>query len=111
MEALLDGHNISGFLNVSVVLTCFIFGFVIKNYTKISNRFIPLIMLIVGTIANPLINQSFEFNTFLVGAISGLASTGTYELISKIFKIQDPSKKGMNTKNESSESSEETPEE
>jgi hypothetical protein len=51
----------------------------------IPNRYIPLIMAIVGTILNVWINGwSITPEILLGGMASGLASTGTHELVRNI---------------------------
>mgnify|MGYP001833475652 CR=1 FL=1 len=46
---------------------------------KIPNRYIPLIMGIVGMLVAIVNAQSYDFNVILSGLITGLASTGLYE--------------------------------
>lgn len=66
-----------------VVGICICVGFVIKNLvpSKEINRFIPLIMAVLGVVLNMWIGDwSFTPSILLGGLISGLASTGAYEL-------------------------------
>jgi hypothetical protein len=68
-------------------------GYVIKNYTKINNKYIPLIMMILGMILNVAFviggQGTVTFNTIIVGIISGLASTGSYEMIVNTFNLKE----------------------
>lgn len=54
-------------------------------------------MLLVGIIANVIITctngETVTLTTFLGGATSGLASTGSYELIVNTFNLKDSNKK------------------
>lgn len=80
------------FLKDYVVLVvlgiCLSVGFILKNLLpndKIS-RFIPLIMGILGIAINSWINLSFTPETVLGGLVSGLSSTGMYELFKQFIK-------------------------
>ena len=65
-----------------VVGICLCVGYILKNIvtTDKVNKFIPLIMAVLGVVLNLWIND-FEFTptVLLGGLVSGLASTGTYE--------------------------------
>lgn len=81
-----------------IIGICMCIGFVIKHLvpTDKINKFIPLIMALLGVIINAWVN-GFEFTPeiLLGGLASGLASTGTYEFIKNIirfakgFKVND----------------------
>lgn len=75
--------------NVPVVLAfCCCFGYVIKKSLDfIPNKYIPLIMLIIGTAVNCIINlESISSTVILGGMVSGLASTGLYEATRNLFE-------------------------
>lgn len=62
------------------MLFCLAIGYIIKtSIPKIPNRYIPLIMGIVGMLVAIVNAQSYDFNVILSGLITGLASTGLYE--------------------------------
>ena len=68
---------------------CLCIGFALK-YAKIfdwlGNQYIPLSMLILGTIINVLINYpGINAQVILGGMISGLASTGLYEMMRNLL--------------------------
>lgn len=89
---MIDINMISNYLVIPVVLACCVVGFVIKTYTRIPNRFIPLIMLFLGTIINIFITHDngldINMSTLIGGAVSGLASSGSYELVMNTFKLK-----------------------
>lgn len=67
-------------INGGVMLFCLAIGYIIKtSIPKIPNRYIPLIMGIVGVLVAIVNAQSYDFNVILSGLITGLASTGLYE--------------------------------
>ena len=75
---------LSSYIVVSVVLACNVIGYIIKHYIqKINKKYIPLIMMVCGVIINIIIavagGQPIDVVTIISGAVSGLASTGTYE--------------------------------
>ena len=83
---------------ICVVMACYLIGFIIKNYIPvIKKRFIPLIMLILGMIINLIITiqngEPIVVMTFVAGGISGLASSGSYELITNSFGLKNLNKK------------------
>lgn len=71
---------------VPVVLAiCLSLGYLIKHSLDfIPNKYIPLIMAVIGVILNVWINWTFTPEILLGGLASGLASTGAFELIRNI---------------------------
>lgn len=71
------------YLVLVVVATCIALGYIIKNSMDfIPNKYIPLIMAIVGVIVNVWINKgAFTPDILLGGLASGLASTGAFEMV------------------------------
>lgn len=72
---------------VIVLAICLCLGYVIKHSISIiPNKYIPLIMAIAGIILNVWINGwQLTPEILLGGMASGLASTGTYEMIRNIL--------------------------
>lgn len=77
-------------LNEYVVLVvlgiCFALGYIIKNSLSfIPNKYIPLIMGVVGVLLNVWLNNwMFSPEILLGGLASGLASTGAFELVKNL---------------------------
>ena len=74
---------------VPIVLgICLCVGFILKNLVKTDkiNRFIPLIVGILGVLLNAWVNLSFTPEILLGGLVSGLASTGAYEMVRNLKK-------------------------
>lgn len=71
-----------------VVAICLAIGFVIKNSLDIiPNKYIPLIMAVLGVLLNVWLNTgAFTPEILLGGLASGLASTGAFELIKNTRK-------------------------
>lgn len=78
------------FLNNYVILLilgiCLCVGYVIKtSIPKLDNKYIPLIMAILGVILNIWINMSFSPEILLGGLFSGLSSTGLHQAFKQLI--------------------------
>ena len=75
----MDINFLSDYLVIVVVGICLCVGYVIKkSLSFIPNKYIPLIMAILGVIIN-FIDNGISMINLLGGMFSGLASTGLYE--------------------------------
>ncbi len=84
----MDISALSQYLSLVVVGICLCVGYIIKNSLDfIPNKYIPLIMGILGLIINILINLSTGITAEVVlgGLFSGLASTGLYEMFKNLI--------------------------
>lgn len=62
-----------------VAAVCLIIGYIIKtSIPAITNKYIPVILAIVGVVANTLNNGTFNLTVFIGGAFTGLAATGLH---------------------------------
>lgn len=77
----MDLAYLTEYINVITLGICLCVGYVIKaSITIIPNKYIPLIMLILGTTISVLTNlDNITSAIILQGMVSGLASTGLYE--------------------------------
>ena len=71
-----------------IVGVCLCVGYVIKNLitTDEINKYIPLIMAVLGVVLNIWMNMAFTPEILLGGLVSGLASTGLYEAFKNLIK-------------------------
>ena len=84
----MDISALSQYLSLVVVGICLCVGYIIKNSLDfIPNKYIPLIMGILGLVVNILINLSNGITAEVVlgGLFSGLASTGLYEMFRNLI--------------------------
>lgn len=74
-----------------IVGICLCIGYVIKNIVTSENvnKYIPLIMAILGVALNIWINMNFTPAILLGGLISGLASTGLHQAFKNIIERKD----------------------
>ena len=71
-----------------VVLGALVVGFVLKSTDLLKdkyNRFIPLIVSVVGILLACWIDGSIRPETIVYGALSGLASTGMHQAFTKLI--------------------------
>ncbi len=76
------------YVNLVTLGICLCVGFALKTaFPKFNNNYIPLSALALGCIINVLINLSAGINAQVVlgGMISGLASTGLYEMMRNLL--------------------------
>ena len=83
----MDLAFLTEYVNVITLGICLCVGYVIKtSITIIPNKYIPLIMLVLGTVISVLSNlDNISASVILQGMVSGLASTGLYETFRNII--------------------------
>lgn len=71
-----------------IVGICLCIGYILKNaiITDKINKYIPLIMGVIGLGLNVWMNMAFTPTIVLGGLFSGLASTGLYEMFRNIIE-------------------------
>ena len=71
-----------------VIGICLCVGYILKNVVTTAkvNRFIPLVMGVLGLGLNMWINLGVSPEIILGGLVSGLASTGLYEAFRQFIK-------------------------
>ena len=78
------------FINPIILGICLLTGYVLKTaFDKFPNKYIPLAALTTGTIISILINLQSGINAQVIlgGMISGLASTGLYEMLRNLLNL------------------------
>nr|DAH91083.1 MAG TPA: holin [Caudoviricetes sp.] len=86
----MDVTFLTNFAVPIIVGICLCIGYVLKNIvtTDTINKYIPLIMAIIGVVLNAWMNMSFTPEILLGGLVSGLASTGLYEVFKNFIKSE-----------------------
>ena len=86
----MDLAFLQSFCVPTIVGICLCVGYVIKDsLTFIPNKYIPLIMAVLGLSLNVFINNSLTADVILAGLVSGLASTGTHQIFKEMMKVQE----------------------
>ena len=79
---------LNDYLVLIVVGICLCVGYVIKHLipTDAVNKFIPLIMAVLGVALNVWLNWAFTPEILLGGLASGLASTGMHQIFKQFIE-------------------------
>ena len=80
----MDINFLLEYINLPILGICLMVGYVLKTaFVKFPNKYIPLAALTLGTIIAIVVNVKSGINIDVVlgGMISGLASTGLYEML------------------------------
>lgn len=86
----MDLAFLQSFYVPTIVGICLCVGYVVKNsLTFIPNKYIPLIMALLGLILNIFINHVSTAEIILGGLFSGLASTGVHQFFKELIKGKD----------------------
>ncbi len=73
-----------------IVGICVCTGYVIKtSVPNIPNRFIPLIMSVLGVVLNVWMVQRIDATILLSGLFSGLSSTGLHQLFKNLINVEE----------------------
>lgn len=77
------GVLVAEYFSPIILLACLCVGYVVKAVWKNEavNRFIPLIVMCLGLVLNVWFEGVFTLPVIVAGMVSGLASTGLYELV------------------------------
>lgn len=85
----MDLTFLSEFIVVITLAFCLGVGYVIKTSLDfIPNKYIPLIMGVIGVLFNCFVAGTVNPNVIVAGLVSGLASTGMYELFRSFIEKQ-----------------------
>ncbi len=79
---------LNDYITLITVGICLCAGYVIKHAFRSDklNRFIPLIMAVLGTALNMWLNLAVTPEILLGGMVSGLASTGMHEAFKQFIE-------------------------
>ena len=84
---MIDLTFLDAYLVLAVVGICLCLGYVIKQSLDfIPNKYIPLIMALLGVGINVWVAGAFTPEVLLGGMFSGLASTGLYEALRNLIE-------------------------
>ena len=82
----MDLSFISEYAVPVIVGVCLCVGYVIKtSFSSIDNKYIPLIMVILGVALNIWINMNITPDILLAGMFSGLSSTGLHQTFKQLI--------------------------
>mgnify|MGYP003321443104 CR=1 FL=1 len=84
----MDLGFLSNFLVPIVVGICLCVGYILKHVVKtdVINKYIPVIVGVLGVALNAWMNMSLTPEVLLGGLVSGLASTGLHQVFKQIVE-------------------------
>lgn len=71
-----------------IIVACLCVGYILKKIDFIPDKFIPLVMGILGVVF-AFISNGLSFEVFVGGLFSGLASTGMHQVFKQIISGED----------------------
>ena len=90
----MDINFLFGMINPVILGICLLVGYALKTaFDRFPNRYIPLAALSCGTLLAVLMHMrsGITAEVMLGGMISGLASTGLYEMLRNLLKFDGKS--------------------
>ena len=77
------------YIVIIVMAICLAIGYIIKHFLPMDNKWIPLLMGVLGVVLNTWVSGwMFTPEILLGGLASGLASTGAFELVRNMKKSE-----------------------
>lgn len=69
-----------------IIVICLCLGYVYKNFFPTDDKFIPLILLILGAILSCIVNNEISVEVIAAGMVSGLGSVGLHQLFKQLIE-------------------------
>ena len=68
-----------------VMVICLCIGFVWKRFFPADNKFIPLILMVLGGVLGCVVNKEIAIDHIAAGMVTGLAATGLHQLFAQLI--------------------------
>lgn len=90
----MDINFLFDYINPIILGICLLAGYALKEaFDWFENRYIPLAAMCLGTVISIIVNwPGINAAVILGGMISGMASTGLYEMLRNLLKYDGKSK-------------------
>lgn len=86
----MDISNLLDYVDIVTMGICLCIGYSLKTaFSKFPNQYIPLTMVIIGTAVSAITSCEINESILLRGMISGLASTGSYEMLRNLIQPKE----------------------
>ena len=69
-------------------LFCYALGMALKSTKKFKDEYIPIMLLVVGAVINPLATHEWTAEAIFIGGISGWASVGLHQTFKQLGKSE-----------------------
>lgn len=84
----MDFYELTNYFVLVVVVACLVAGYLLKHWIDdIENKYIPTILAILGAFLN-LAVSGVSIESFVYGALMGLASTGLHQAFSQFVESE-----------------------
>ena len=70
---------ITAFFIPVVLVAGLIVGYIMKNFLPTDNKWIPLVLALLGAVLGCVANKSVDLDSIVAGAMSGLAAVGLHQ--------------------------------
>lgn len=81
---------LSEYISYTIIGLCLCIGYIIKHSLNfIPNKYIPLILSIIGLVCSIGATKDFSLEVILTGLFSGLSSTGCYEAFCNLVEKKE----------------------
>lgn len=90
----MDLTFLSNYFVPVIIGICLCLGYGIKQVTFVANKWIPIILMVVGLLLNVWLQHGISPEIILSGMLSGLASTGLHQAFKQLIE------RGEDTDNE-----------
>ena len=73
----------------TIMVICLCVGFVWKRFLPADNKFIPLILMILGAVLACIYNKGIALDHVAAGMVTGLASVGLHQIFKQLIDPED----------------------
>lgn len=85
----MDFNTLTEYFVLVVLVACLVIGYILKTtFDFVPNKYIPTILAVFGAILNVIVS-GLSVNSFVYGAVMGLASTGMHQAFTKFVEKKD----------------------
>ena len=68
-----------------VLLAALIVGYILKNFAPSDNKWIPLILAVLGAVLGCVANKTIDLDSIVAGAMSGLSAVGLHQVFKQFI--------------------------
>ena len=85
----MDLTFLSNYFVPVIIGICLCLGYGIKQVTFVANKWIPIILMVVGLLLNVWLQHGISPEIILSGMLSGLASTGLHQAFKQLIERKE----------------------
>ena len=85
----MDLTFLSNYFVPVIIGICLCLGYGIKQVNSISNKWIPIILMLIGLLLNVWLQHGISPEIILSGMLSGLASTGLHQAFKQLIERRE----------------------